>query len=71
MIPASAQKRAASSAILRRSGLWVILVVPETIWAGSPMESTSTTRSTLLPWICHGRQGNGTRLSVTTMTLSA
>jgi hypothetical protein len=49
----------------------VICVVPDTIFAGSPTESTSTTKSTLLPWICHGMQGNGTRLSVTTMTCSA
>ena len=46
----------------------MIRVVPETIFAGSPMQSTSTTQSTLLPWICHGTHGKGTRLSVTTIT---
>jgi alkanesulfonate monooxygenase SsuD/methylene tetrahydromethanopterin reductase-like flavin-dependent oxidoreductase (luciferase family) len=31
------------------------------LFAGSPIESTSTTKSTLLPWICQGTHGNGTR----------
>ncbi len=70
-MPASSQKRAVSSAISRRSGDFVICVVPETILAGSPILSMTTTWSTWLPWICHGTQGNGTRLSVTTMTWSA
>ncbi len=43
MIPASRRKRATYSAISSRSGLLVISVVPETIFAGSPIESTSTT----------------------------
>ncbi len=71
MIPASRRKRATYSAMSSRSGLLVICVVPETILAGSPMESTTTTESTLLPWICQGMHGKGTRLSVTTMTWSA
>ena len=37
----------------------------------SPKESILTTQSTLFPWICHGTHGNETRLSVTTITLSA
>ena len=71
MMPASRTNWAAISAISRRSGLLVSSVVPETILAGSPIWSSTTTWSTLLPWICHGTQGNGTRLSVTTMTWSA
>ena len=49
----------------------VICVVPLTILEGSPIDSTSTTQSTWLPWICQGTQGKGTRLSVTTTTCSA
>ncbi len=71
MIPASRRNRATYSAMSSRSGLRVICVVPDTIWAGSPTESTTTTASTLFPWICQGMHGNGTRLSVTTMTWSA
>jgi hypothetical protein len=51
-MPASRRKRATNSAIRRRSGERVICVVPETIFAGWPIESTSTTKSTLLPCIC-------------------
>ena len=43
MIPASRRNFATSSAIRRRSGERVIWVVPETIFAGSPIDSTSTT----------------------------
>jgi hypothetical protein len=43
MIPASRRNRATYSAISSRSGLLVIWVVPETIFDGSPTESTSTT----------------------------
>ena len=71
MMPASRTKRATSSAMSRRSGLLVTSVVPETILLGSPTLSTTTTASTLLPWICQGMAGKGTRWSVTTMTLSA
>ena len=71
MIPVSCSSRATFEAISSRSGLRVIRVVPETIFFGSPIESTSTTQSTWFPWICHGTHGKGTRLSVTTMTFSA
>jgi hypothetical protein len=71
MMPASRRKRATYSAMRRRSGLRVIWVVPDTIFSGSPTESTTTTASTWFPWICQGMHGKGTRLSVTTMTWSA
>ena len=43
MIPTSRRKRATNSAMSNRSGLLVIWVVPDTIFEGSPTESTSTT----------------------------
>jgi hypothetical protein len=43
MMPVSFSRRATSRAIISRSGLRVIRVVPETIFSGSPMLSTSTT----------------------------
>jgi len=54
-----------------RSGERVNFVVPETIFDGSPILSIRTTLSTLLPCICQGIHGKGTRLSVIIMTLSA
>ena len=71
MMPEARRNLATNSAMRKRSGLRVICVVPETMRAGSPIEGTSTTQSTLLPWICQGTQGKGTRLSVTTITWSA
>ena len=44
--PDASMRRAVSAAMPRRTGSFVISVVPETMPDGSPMESTLTTKST-------------------------